>query len=489
LAWHAPVDLFRLVRLLPLVSAMDDPERYFGFFVVFEIAVLSSVLVGQFVAGWGRHRWVVLAGVPLVLGLGTLFTHTRGFVRRLRHDTLAIELPRDGYYQVSTICKLSRHLASRRSYYLMRAGLGTVDGLVNPRVPEHVQPRYFIDPFGRARRNTAYRGEAYFLDARSQAALVRMSPNEIVVRAEVQQPGTLVINQDYHRSWTSDAGAVLDHEGLLAVKLDSAGTRQVRLHYVPRDVYGGVGLSLAMLAALAAAGWRWTRRRPGWWPLRDLSVGMDNPRARMALAAAGGLLIAGSAGVYGLWLRPTMKAEDLVYAGDRALDSMDEATAEACYKRALKSDPDSGVAMRALARLYLEQRRLHEAAALLEEAAQHLAADPNMLGRSAIVHAALGRHEAALALAQQAMALDPLDPYPRVCIAVCRAVMGQQDAALDSLARAVEMGYYNTEWVRRTELLAALRQRPRFARIMRRAEHIGGGKRAPNLAPLRVVED
>jgi uncharacterized membrane protein len=81
---------------------------------------------------------------------------------------------------------------------------------------------------------------------------------------EVNTPGTLVINQNFHRDWHADRGTLLNHDGLLALRVSETGPYDVRLRYHPRGFYAGVVLTaLAMLAGVVfGRNWYTGSRRP-----------------------------------------------------------------------------------------------------------------------------------------------------------------------------------------------------------------------------------
>ena len=81
------------------------------------------------------------------------------------------------------------------------------------------------------------------------------SPQRLQFHVELEQPARLVINQNHHRGWKSNAGQVVSEDGLLAVELP-AGTHDVSLRFLPTSAVGGLTVSLLALGVLV-----WSLRR------------------------------------------------------------------------------------------------------------------------------------------------------------------------------------------------------------------------------------
>jgi tetratricopeptide (TPR) repeat protein len=91
--------------------------------------------------------------------------------------------------------------------------------------------------------------------------------------------------------------------------------------------------------------------------------------------------------------------------------------------------------------------------------------DPGRLIDLAWITAVLGRFDEAESLIGKALALAPSDPYVHYYDALVHARKGEPDAALDRLAKAVELGY-SRALIRAEPQLAELRDRERFAQLV-----------------------
>ena len=104
--------------------------------------------------------------------------------------------------------------------------------------------------------------EEYLADAGAgQVQRRAWSPHRIELAVDLRRPALLIVNQNDHRGWRTDAGTKVTHQGLLAVQLP-AGRRIVTLRHRDPLVYAGLGLSA--LTALGLIAWplraRWRRR-------------------------------------------------------------------------------------------------------------------------------------------------------------------------------------------------------------------------------------
>jgi Flp pilus assembly protein TadD len=96
----------------------------------------------------------------------------------------------------------------------------------------------------------------------------------------------------------------------------------------------------------------------------------------------------------------------------------------------------------------------------------------DVLAEYATLLTRLGRLTEGLEADRRLVALAPEDPTVHYNLACSLALVGDGSAALDALERAVELGYRDAEHLLVDEDLAALRETPRFVRLVRELERL-----------------
>lgn len=80
---------------------------------------------------------------------------------------------------------------------------------------------------------------------------VRWTPNEITLEVTARRATRVLINQNHDRHWRSSVGAVVSHQGLLAVDVP-AGRHTVVVSFVDRALQLSLFVSALTLLALLA---------------------------------------------------------------------------------------------------------------------------------------------------------------------------------------------------------------------------------------------
>jgi hypothetical protein len=271
---HAPVDLFALLKRLPVFGTIAVPGKYFFFQIIFSIVIAA----GQFF--WllekARRKWVepACALALIVGGVGLLYPMST----RLQRNSYTMEMPPEpSDQQVDFFSIQGRGLERNRlwppaamTYPNLLQNVGTIDWHVAVTMPENAIPRYFVDSSGTPVLNPRYRGEAFLVtEAGDSAASLPgqgpdspgyvtdcdFHPNSIAVGLTVRRPGILVINQNYHPAWRSDRGELFERDGLIALRLSETGSHMIRLRYLPRSFVVGLIVSVLSIVGWALACW------------------------------------------------------------------------------------------------------------------------------------------------------------------------------------------------------------------------------------------
>jgi hypothetical protein len=94
-----------------------------------------------------------------------------------------------------------------------------------------------------------YQGEAYLKSASGKVDTLQWSPNQMEYHVELARPDRFIVNQNYYPGWQTSLGSISNERDLLSVDLP-AGDHNLKLHYRPASLQGGVGISLLGLLLL-----------------------------------------------------------------------------------------------------------------------------------------------------------------------------------------------------------------------------------------------
>jgi len=359
--------------------------------------------------------------------------------------------PESNFYSVSGLgiprARLGPFAANQ--YCNIRRGVGTIDWYNAVPLPEHAQPRFFVNRRGEEIPNRYYRGEAWLLGregprpegaAGAGVDTVRILPTRIEVACSTNEPDVLVINQNAHPGWRLAAegpATLVEHEGLLAVKLPAAGNYTLSLRYVSRAFRRGLVLTCSGLLLLAVFMFFLLRGRPRFLTAAA-AAGMSCAGLRapvwlvtVFIAASAFLPLVGIG--FGRW-----EALLACETGDKLLEQRRLDEAEAAFHRALAIEPGLPDAYLRLSLIALQRNQFDEAERLAEEA---LRRRPQYVGAQHVAAACManrGRGDAALAMYREAARIDPLSSHLHVCIGDLLAEKNELEAAIEHYRIAIE---------------------------------------------------
>lgn len=252
--YASPYGPFPGLRLLPVLETLRYPERFLLLVAFYAVEVAAQGL--DTLADWGARRgW---ARSLAALGLVVVVANTGTALWNFR--AAGLKVPRAAPPAPTTVApEAFRQARGNRwvlSYYAPLE-LGSLSCMESWPVPQSPLLRGDLP------------AEEY-LEPREAGTVGRRhwSPARLDLRAEMARPGRLIVNQNHHPGWKSSVGAVVSHQGLLAVDLPP-GTHDVVLTFRPRSALGGHLVSLAALASLVVVVRRARRRPDRPWPLAD----------------------------------------------------------------------------------------------------------------------------------------------------------------------------------------------------------------------------
>lgn len=260
---NSPLDLFKLLWHIPFFHSLHYPNKYFAFFCVFIISLVS----GKAFLVFKRYKRYASLSVFFAIMIISINAVHLFFVNRVYHKGLfAEERPKyvyeNSFFHVNSITanpavkdEYRYHRDGEKNAFLqyicVLKNIGLINWHGNIYLGEYAVPKYLVDlKTNRWHLNPAYRGEAFFLrNSANQARIRYFSPNKLSLDCLINDPDKLVINQNYDNDWRSKNGAVGSCNGLLSMDLQKKGRYVVELSYVPVLFYAGLVISSATLIA------------------------------------------------------------------------------------------------------------------------------------------------------------------------------------------------------------------------------------------------
>ena len=240
-----------LLRKVPVFSDLRLPSRYI-IFVVFYLGALAAFAV----TAWRKRiaRGEVLTTHPRLLRALPVLVVCLGVIEILSFS--CVELFRT--YNIKPV-----PIEKGRSYYQWYVGQPQIESYLGPFRNVGILRCYeeAANPQSKALR--AGKVPQVWLHGAGGGSARRTgwSPNAVRATATLERPGLLVVNQNHDPGWRSSSGRVVNHRGLLAIRLP-AGKHRLTIRYLPRSFIGGLVLS-GLSLALVLLGFVLLRRREG----------------------------------------------------------------------------------------------------------------------------------------------------------------------------------------------------------------------------------
>lgn len=270
LAYNAPIDLFKLLRNLPIFSSIYQPWKYFNFPLVFTLAIIAGQAFWLLKKMRSKKLESLLAVVLIILGtwslyFGVIFVQNNTYKFVLPTELLVKE---NDFYSIQgkDLVRNRKKPLNSITYINLIRNVGTIDWHTGMPIDENAVPKYFVDAEGQYFPNFKYRGEAYFVDSKNLAKAT-FRPNSIIVQVNVLKPDTLIVNQNYHRDWHTDHGKIFEKDGLISLRLNKAGSYKVTMRYISRSFFIGLVVSLISLIILIFICWSYKTGRLMKWSL------------------------------------------------------------------------------------------------------------------------------------------------------------------------------------------------------------------------------
>jgi hypothetical protein len=274
---YAPVPIWRLVSFFPVFNTMLDFTKYWSVFVLFTLCALAALGLDSITELFGRlfsraeqsviHK-VVLAGIflaaifhPAIYSFWINWELYRG---------APIETTPGPFYQVAASRWLgfTKHrwrtpnpdVAETVMYLNLKKNVGTITWYGAVALREDAVPKLLIHEDGTAMRNPSYRGEIYCATVRGSDCDVEdflISYNRLTVNTgkNFTEPSKIIFNFNYDPRWSTEQGAVVNHNGLLAVRLPHTDSRNQTITLNYRDGWFLVGFIFFLIAGVVWPIW------------------------------------------------------------------------------------------------------------------------------------------------------------------------------------------------------------------------------------------
>lgn len=252
---HRPqLSLFELLRHLPLLSSMRNTARYVSFFLLLWGAIGAGVGVAALRSRFPRHRRLVLVAVGLLLlpqaaRSATLFGTVFKWQPPVPHPAAAL-------HHVQMPPRPSAATSAVRAFNWVgpQMGLGALYRAEDlPHLPSAVKPALALSMDGEWSHVPDHPGEVWLLSGAGTASGLRLGPDRLRFRADVQPTSVVIVNQNPHPGWRGPPGTVVyQHDALLAVRFDRPFRGEVELHFAPPLAVVGMRISGGTAGLLAA---------------------------------------------------------------------------------------------------------------------------------------------------------------------------------------------------------------------------------------------
>jgi len=236
-----PRDLALSWGRLPLLSWIRRPREPLNFYWFFLLTLLAGRAL-DLPASLRRFR-VCRFGTWLLLAANVVFLGWIGFTRYTY--SVSDALPESAPWGRYELLDRRGDRWRQRPAFLLRSNVGLIgwDLDLNDHRHEALVPSRSANDDGTDRPCPAFKDMVWFHDPDNRVDTWAFTPNEITVGVRVRRPDVLVINQINDPDWRLSEGVLVPDDPLLKVRLTRTGTYEVRLRYVPRLLFVGLGVS------------------------------------------------------------------------------------------------------------------------------------------------------------------------------------------------------------------------------------------------------
>jgi hypothetical protein len=283
---YAPLPIWRLLFLFPIFNTMYDFTKYWNVFALFTVCGLAAFGFDAItrllcpVSTSLRQRMVrrIMLGGIFAAAILHPFGHSFWINWRL-FQAPPKKVTTGQFYQVASVRWLGVSSTRNRGpdpgvdetvmYSNLTKNVGTITWYGAVAFRENATPKFLINENGTIQKNTIYRGEVYCATIQNSDCDIEqfvISYNRLTVSTgqNFTEPSKIVLNFNYNPGWTTDQGTVVNHNGLLAVKLTAVDRRNQTIVLNYSDRLFLVGLAFFLVGIVVWPMWYfWYRRVDG----------------------------------------------------------------------------------------------------------------------------------------------------------------------------------------------------------------------------------
>lgn len=250
---NSPLPLGYYIWKLPFFHSMEDMDKYFNFYIMFSIAVMAGLGLEKMRITFTWGQYTALGFSIVVITLLTLESSN------IYKQAFLSELPKYNsekeFYFVKRLPTRDKWGFFQEDYLYHLRNIGTIDSYTNIKLPNSVQPRYFIDENLNPAPNPVYKGELYTESGRGRVGIVKRSQNYLEIDVDIPQGETLVFNQNYDKYWGTSLGEIKnDGSGLLKVYIKRGGRYKIVVRNSNKRFLAGCILEVIALIMLYPVG-------------------------------------------------------------------------------------------------------------------------------------------------------------------------------------------------------------------------------------------
>lgn len=236
---------------LPFFHSMEDLDKWLNFYIMFSIAVLCGF-------GWEKLRSSSSGRVIMYISMAVVLCSLTATSVYLHKNEFTVKPPLYGqerkFFSIQRLEPPAKWGMLSFDYLYHLQNIGVTEAYTNIKLPIAAQPKYFVKPDYSFVLNPNYKGEVYFEQGKGSIDNIRFSQNEVYFKVKTDEPGLLVINQNYSPHWKVSSGEIVnDGSKLLKIRLNRVGAYDLRVCNINRLFM--VGCILACFPLIL------------WWPL------------------------------------------------------------------------------------------------------------------------------------------------------------------------------------------------------------------------------